>query len=168
MSSSRSEVYLHLVWATKLRQPKITCELEAGLFEVIREQIHTCDCQVIALNGTEDHVHLLIRYGRETSLSELMNRVKGVSSRWMNAQIPKQAPDDLPTFAWQPGYGVFSLGFNQVKAAKAYVCRQKERHALGKTWDYFEQVPDETVPMHTKSRKAKLQTMTNNESKEHK
>jgi REP element-mobilizing transposase RayT len=75
-----------------------------------------CDnqgCVLRASGAADDHVHLLISLGKETSMSSIMMHVKKDSSRWMNEQGRSR-------FAWQDGYGAFSTGYSQLPAVRAY------------------------------------------------
>jgi putative transposase len=87
MRTSKAEVFLHFVWTTKMREPLILSVLEQELYRIIQSQVRKLGCDTIALNGTEDHVHLLIKYGRNVTLGRLMNQVKGVSSAFMNDRL---------------------------------------------------------------------------------
>jgi putative transposase len=140
LAGSKPEVYLHFVWATKLRRPSIPPELERDLYRVIEGEARRLRCQMLAINGMPDHVHLLTRLGRSVSLGKLMNQVKGVSSSFINQHL---YPDGDAQFRWQPGYGVFSLGPNQVERAIVYILNQKRHHSNGKLWPAWEETGGE-------------------------
>jgi putative transposase len=74
------------------------------------------------VNGTGDHVHLLINLPPSLSLSDAVRVIKTNSSRWMRAQ--RRASK----FGWQPGYAAFSVSQSNVKAVAAYIERQEEHH----------------------------------------
>jgi len=81
---------------------------------------------VFALNGTENHVHLVVQLAGSVSQSQLMQEVKGASSHWINHQFrPDQA------FNWQGAYGAFSFYRQSLPKVIAYVDHQEERHRLG-------------------------------------
>lgn len=130
MADSRSQLVYHFVWATKGRQRFISQEREQLLFRLIRSQVVKQGCHVLALNGTVNHVHLLLVGKRTTSPAIIMARVKGASSYGMN-QISQRDESSPAYFDWQDGYGVFSLGWNQIPPIAAYIAQQKERHQTG-------------------------------------
>jgi hypothetical protein len=79
--------------------------------------------RVYALNGWIDHIHLVASIPPRISIADVVKGLKGASSHYINHEI--RLPDH---FAWQRGYGVFTLGETQRAAAEAYVERQKEHH----------------------------------------
>ena len=91
------------------------------------------------VGGVEDHVHLLIGLSPAVALSELMRRLKGESSKWISAEWP-----GLAGFAWQDGYGAFSIGHAQVDKTVRYISRQRVRHTKVSFADEFR----EFVMMH--------------------
>jgi putative transposase len=68
-----------------------------------------------------DHVHLLVRFGSAISVSDMVQRIKGSSSHWLN-----QRPESW--FAWQGGYGAFTVSESQVKVVQKYIQHQEEHH----------------------------------------
>jgi putative transposase len=70
-----------------------------------------------------DHVHLLIRYRPDLSHSELLQQIKGRSSKWINETF-----SGSNHFAWQEGYGGFTVSKSSVPAVEAYIAGQKEHH----------------------------------------
>ena len=143
MPDSVANVYLHFVWATKWREGAIPADLERDLHRIIEGEVRRLGCQVIAVGGTENHVHLFVKFGRNVSFSRFMEQVKGVTSRFLNENSPAILDDPDKTFHWQPGYGVFSVGRNQIDPVIAYVRSQREHHATGNTHPDWEP-PDET------------------------
>jgi REP element-mobilizing transposase RayT len=70
----------------------------------------------------EDHVHLLVRMSHDVAPSALMREIKSGSSRWLRAEV------GVREFAWQEGYGAFSVSASQADAVKTYIDRQPEHH----------------------------------------
>jgi REP element-mobilizing transposase RayT len=124
MSQSLSKIIVHLVFSTKERRPFLQDK-------PLREELHgylggiltNLDCQPVGIGGVEDHVHLLFALSRTEALAGVVKELKRSSSIW----IKKKSPE-LRDFAWQGGYGAFSLGMSQIDAACAYVAKQEERH----------------------------------------
>jgi REP element-mobilizing transposase RayT len=93
---------------------------------------------VLAVDGTDDHVHLLLQLSSKTSLAELMKQVKGVSSAMVNDR------DDLEErFRWQEGYGAFSVSRSHLPRVIAYINNQKQHHAAGTTLPQWEETDEE-------------------------
>ena len=142
MRHSGCEIYLHFVWATKHRQPMVCIEWEAELYRVIRAEALRAGCSVLAINGTEDHLHILLKMGSTVSAARLVNQMKGVSSNFINERYCMNG--EQTRFCWQNGYGVCSVGINQLTPVFAYIHQQKEHHAGGTSRERWE--PQSTCP----------------------
>ena len=138
MRRSKVELYLHLVWVVKGRQDRITGAFEAEVYRCITGEAANLGCQVFAIGGLSDHIHLLAQVPGKVSASHLAQQVKGVSSRLMN----KLRPEFSDRFDWQPGYGCFSLGRNQIDPIRKYIEDQKQHHQTGKTWPDWEETDE--------------------------
>ena len=123
MPSAYTQNYYHAVFSTKHRANLITEDLEARLYSFLGGIVRDLRCTLIAVNGMPDHVHLLIRYRPDLSHSELLQQIKGRSSRWINETFP-----GVSHFSWQEGYGGFTVSRSGVPAVEAYISRQKEHH----------------------------------------
>ncbi len=75
------------------------------------------------IGGVEDHVHLYLRWRPDGKVSDLMRTVKARSSKWVHDTFA-----ELGAFAWQEGYGVFSVSKSQEKTVKKYIARQAAHH----------------------------------------
>ena len=76
-----------------------------------------------AIGGMPDHVHLLIQWRTDDSVSNLLRNIKSRSSAWIHRTFP-----DLATFAWQEGYSVFSVSKSIEPDVKAYIEHQADHH----------------------------------------
>jgi putative transposase len=126
--------YYHLVWSTSDRLPLITENIEVELYNYIRYKCHTLNCPLHAIGGINDHIHMVISIPPSMAVSDLVKRIKGSSSHFVNQA--KLEPDFK--FAWQREYGLFSLGGQQLDRAVSYVNNQKEHHARGLTQRFLE------------------------------
>lgn len=124
MGQTLAKVLLHVVFSTKERRPFISPEIESALFAYIGGICRNHDALLLAAGGVADHVHLLLSFGRETSIANLVMHIKKDSSRWIKTQGPRFAE-----FAWQEGYGVFSIGESQREDLLTYIAGQHEHHA---------------------------------------
>jgi len=115
--------YYHMVFSTKHRLELITPDLEERLHPFMGGILGDLGCTPIVVNGTLDHVHLLTRYPSDLSHSDMLRHVKSRSSKWVHETFP-----ELRAFAWQEGYGGFTVSKSVKPAVEAYIWRQKEHH----------------------------------------
>jgi len=127
MGHSLSCLFFHLVWSTYKRVPYITNELKPRLYRHIGSLIETEDIELVAIGGIYDHIHLLIQCSRPQNLSMFLRRIKSSSSKFMN-EINKDV-----YFAWQKGYGNFSVSPTMVHKVAQYINNQEAHH---KNFDY--------------------------------
>lgn len=123
MPSTWTQNYYHTVFSTKNRAAWIKPELEARLYPFMGGILRDLRCALMAINATEDHVHLLVRYRADLSHSELLQQIKARSSKWINETFPQ-----FGHFAWQEGYGGFTVSKSVVPRVEAYIGAQKEHH----------------------------------------
>jgi putative transposase len=124
MAQSLSAVYLHLVFSTKNRYPflrdaAIRNEIHAYLGGITK----TLGCPPLIVGGVEDHVHLLCRMARGITQSDWVKEIKRVSSIWIKQRDPACAG-----FAWQAGYGVFSVSASMLERTREYIVNQEPHH----------------------------------------
>jgi REP element-mobilizing transposase RayT len=115
---------VHLVFSTKNRASLITPEIEPNLFGYMHGIVENNKSKLILVNGTSNHIHLLVSLGKTLSISELIGDIKRDSSKWI-----KSKGKEFQDFHWQEGYGAFSVGQTQVKEVMNYIAKQKEHHA---------------------------------------
>jgi REP element-mobilizing transposase RayT len=123
MPNAYTQNFYHTVFSTKHRANLITPDLEIRLFPFIGGIVRDLRCTLLAINGMPDHIHLLIRYRADLSHSEMLQQIKARSSKWINDAVPQNIP-----FAWQEGYGGFTVSKSGVPEVQAYISRQKEHH----------------------------------------
>ncbi len=93
---------------------------------------------VYAVNGTEDHVHLVMSVPPTIAPAGLIGQLKGASARLINAELGPEPP-----FAWGGGYGLFTVGPRQLSTAVSYVRAQKQHHAQHTTTAALERTSDD-------------------------
>jgi putative transposase len=136
MPQSLAKILIHTVFSTKERRPFLQDK-------ALREELHhylggiltNRDCQPLIVGGVADHVHLLSTLSRTESVAEVVKEVKRGSSLWL-----KTKTSDLHAFAWQNGYGIFSIGFSQVQTVRHYIAQQEEHHRRVSFQDEFRQL----------------------------
>jgi REP element-mobilizing transposase RayT len=126
MRRVQTRLYVHLVWATWGRLPLITPEIRERLYAVMQHQASKLRCEVIAIGGIEDHVHVLLRFGPTVVISALVGRMKGASS-YLAEQVLGH------TFKWQGSYGAYSVSRHGVDRVRSYVLNQEAHHRDGTT-----------------------------------
>jgi REP-associated tyrosine transposase len=114
-------VVVHLIFSTKLRQPLIAPGIRSDLFAYLGGIVRELRSTALIINGTSDHVHMLMRIRPTQSVAEIARIVKANSSGW----IRKKGRKD---FGWQAGYGVFSVSESNIPAVTKYIATQEEHH----------------------------------------
>jgi putative transposase len=119
---SYTKLLYHIVFATKARAASIENAWRARLLEYLAGAATGLGASVIAVGGVEDHVHLLVGLRATHSLADFLREPKKASSVWVHGEI------GLASFAWQEGYGAFTVDQSSVDAVYAYVKGQEEHH----------------------------------------
>ena len=138
MPHRKAEIYLHFVWGTWKREAMLTPDCENRIYGCVRLEIEGLGCDVLAINGMPDHLHVVVRANPAVAVSNMVKQAKAVTTRMANDQ---RISGDA--FKWQPGYGVFSLSRPHVERAVAYVKNQKRRHADNNIWPQWEDCGDD-------------------------
>ena len=120
MPQSLDHVLVHLVFSTKDRRPYLVDGVRQELHAYLAGTVRATGCVCLRVGGVEDHVHIALRLSRTMSVANLVEDVKTSSSRWLKSSSPD--------FAWQRGYGVFSVRPRDAKSLIAYIDRQVEHH----------------------------------------
>ena len=124
MPQSLSKVYLHLVFHIKTTSPQIQTNDLVRMHAYIGQLINKTGCVNIWVGGIEDHVHALCLLSREETISHLVEEIKRNSSRWIKT-VDEQYYKD---FAWQGGYGCFSVSQSVVDKTLNYIKNQSQHH----------------------------------------
>ncbi len=132
-------LYYHLVWGTKNRLPLIIPDIESDLHDYIIGKADALKCIIHAIGGIENHVHIVVSIPPKLSVSDFLGHLKGSSSHHINHEIRGYEKK----FAWQRGYGVFSLGAKQLGEAVTYVINQKQRHNEGNIIPVLERIEED-------------------------
>lgn len=118
------QLFYHIVWATKHREPLLTPDIELIVYEILRTKARGLGGVVFAINGTDDHVHLVVAIPPKIAVATFIGQVKAVAATKFN----KSKARALPLY-WQEEYGVFSFDAKRLPYVVAYVERQKVQHA---------------------------------------
>ena len=132
MGQSLSKVYVHIVFRVKTTFQQIRKKDRNELYAYIGAVIKNNDSIPIAINGTDDHIHILCVMSKNISLSKLVENIKSNSSRWI-----KTIDSYYNKFAWQGGYSGYSVSASVHDRTKRYIENQEEHH---KKMTYQEEV----------------------------
>ena len=123
MPQSLAQIYVHIVFSTKERYPFIQTDVEPELYAYMADTIQRMGGAPYLINGMPDHVYVLSSLPRTIPLSKYIEDIKRNSSRWIKTK------DGLyQKFAWQNGYGAFSVSSSKKDSVKHYIAGQKEHH----------------------------------------
>lgn len=123
MSQSLSKIYIHIVFHIKNDSVAIRPAEKQRLYAYMGSVLKTNNSIPIAINGTHDHVHILCVMSKNIALAKLVEEIKRHSSRWI-----KTLDGYYQHFAWQGGYGGFSVSPSLHDKTKRYIENQEEHH----------------------------------------
>lgn len=127
------QLYYHLIWSTRRREPVLTPSVEAVLYGHIRDKVRELGGTALALDGWLDHTHLVTGMPAKIAVSEFVRQVKGYSSYQFN----HSGHPDAPVY-WQAEYAAFSIDPRNLQAVVRYVERQKQHHRALTTRPHLE------------------------------
>jgi putative transposase len=122
MTHSFRSHYFHLIWSTRNRESLISRESQFSLYAYMGGVIKNYDGKLIEAGGTLDHVHLLVGLNLPDKFSDFIRDLKTSSSSWLKKNSSQQH------FAWQDGYGSFSVSYSSLEKVKQYIKNQEEHH----------------------------------------
>ena len=123
MANTYTQIHLQIIFAVKYRQALILPEWKIRLHQYISGIVRNHRHKMLAINSMPDHLHMLIGFRPHQSLADLMSKVKGDSSEWINLEhLTKKQ------FRWQEGYGAFSYTKSLVHTVANYIDNQEEHH----------------------------------------
>ena len=98
-------------------------EIEIELFQYLTNLCNLSGCIAIEVGGHKDHVHILCRISKHTSIPKLLEKIKGISSKWIKTRFR-----ELNDFYWQDGYGAFSVSASDLDSTISYIRNQRSHH----------------------------------------
>ena len=113
----------HCVFSTKQRRRFITPTLQERLWPMMGGIAREQGLKALAIGGVEDHVHLLLSLSTTIPIAKAIQLIKGASSKWVHDTFPEHR-----LFAWQEGYGAFTIGVSQTDVTRTYIRSQPEHH----------------------------------------
>ncbi len=124
MGHTFSHVLLHVIFSTKNRMRLIQPDFRQRLYEYLAGIARDEFGAARKIGGTDDHLHGLISLRTDVSIAEALRKWKSLSSLWVHREFPNHQD-----FAWQSGYGVFSVSESNAPAVIQYIETQVEHHA---------------------------------------
>jgi len=125
MADSLTNLLYHIVFSTKNREPLIREAFRDELEKYIAGIIRNEGGILLGIGGRPDHLHLIAKLRPDRSVAEMVRLIKANSSKWVNEHHGEPG-----RFAWQSGYGAFSVSQSQLDALRAYVANQAEHHRV--------------------------------------
>lgn len=135
MSNTYTQIHIQAVFAVKHRECIILDSWKNELYKFMAGIVAHNGHKLIAINGMPDHIHILFGMRPSQSLSDLMQDIKGSSSRWIN---DKRFIRDK--FFWQEGYGAFSYRKSELPQMIRYIENQQTHHAKETFIDEYRQM----------------------------
>ncbi len=122
MPSTHLSLHYHVVFSTKERHPWIEPAWIEDLHGYLGGCVKTLGAVPEEIGGIADHVHMLLGLRATHCVADVLREIKKVSSRWVHEEVR------IPRFAWQDGYGAFTVSSSNTAAVRRYIATQAEHH----------------------------------------
>ena len=123
MAQSLSKILVHLIFTTKSCQPFISKEIREELCAYLVGILRNHESPALSVGAVEDHVHILFSLSRNYAIKSIVEEVKKSSSKWVKTKGP-----GFGGFAWQSGYGAFSVSQSAMASTRRYIAEQEAHH----------------------------------------
>ncbi|MEI9475795.1 MAG: IS200/IS605 family transposase [Deltaproteobacteria bacterium] len=123
MANTYTSLHYHIVFSTKNRENHIRAEARDRVWAFLGGIARENKMKALCVGGTENHIHILVMTPPAMALSKMVQLLKGGSSKWIHETFP-----EMRTFAWQDGYGAFTVSKSQVLEVIRYIQGQQEHH----------------------------------------
>ncbi len=124
MPQSLSNLYVHLIFSTKNREPLLVGDIANEIHPYLVGICENIGCPSIQTGGVADHVHCLFRLSRTMTIAEIVEKLKVNSSKWIKTKDTR-----YHSFHWQSGYGAFSVSHSNVDKVVKYIAEQETHHS---------------------------------------
>ena len=132
MANTYTALHYHLVFSTKLRERWITPDIETRIWQFLGGIARENHMKALCIGGVEDHIHILLGAPPTIAPAKAVQLIKGGSSNWIHDKFP-----NLRTFAWQDGYGAFTVSKSNIPDVINYIQNQREHHKTTTFQDEF-------------------------------
>ena len=123
MGNSYISCYVHYVFSTKDHEKWLKSDIRERLFPYLGGICKENSLKLIKAGGVDDHLHLLVSLPSTITIAKAIQYLKGGSSRWIHETF-----ENMKDFAWQEGYGAFTIGVSQIDRIKIYITNQEDHH----------------------------------------
>ncbi len=125
MANSYTSLFTHVIFSTHNREPLLKSALRERLFAYMGGIARANKIKAVSIGGVMDHAHMLVLVPANIPVAKAVQLIKGGSSKWLH-----ENHTSLNNFAWQEGYGAFSISASQVPEVAAYIAEQEEHHRI--------------------------------------
>lgn len=132
MANTYTSPHYHIVFSTKNREPWITADIEPRIWAYLGGIATKNRMKPIQIGGVDDHVHVLLGAPATFAPAKVAQLIKGGSSAWIHTEFP-----ELKNFAWQDGYGAFTVSKSGLPKVKDYILNQRDHHQRHSYRDEF-------------------------------
>ena len=123
MANTFTQIYIQFIFAVQDRVSLIRCEWKDELYKYITGIVQNNKHKLISINGIPNHIHVFIGYKPHQLIPDLLQDIKGSSSKWINKK-----GFFMGKFKWQEGYGAFSYSHSQIDSVVKYIMNQEQHH----------------------------------------
>ena len=123
MANTYTALHYHLIFSTKNREEWILPQVENQVWAYLGAIARNNKMTALSVGGIENHVHLLVTIPPIIAVSKALQLLKGGTSKWIHDTFPK-----LRSFAWQDGYGAFTVSKSQIIGTMQYIQGQRDHH----------------------------------------
>lgn len=135
---SHTRILVHSVWTTKKRIPYLSDQIRDTVISHICENAKSKNIYINHINGYYEHLHALISLGRDQDIADIMQKIKGESSFWINKNKLTRLK-----FEWQDDYYAVSIGMNQLDGLREYIRHQAQHHQKVTVNDELDKLAEE-------------------------
>lgn len=125
MANTYTSLHYHVIFSTKNREPLLSIEVRERVWRYMGGIARANEMTALEIGGVADHVHVLVSLPASQAIAKAVQLIKGGSSHWVRENIA-----GLNGFAWQDGYGAFTVSESQVAAVRDYIRQQEEHHRV--------------------------------------
>jgi len=126
MAHAHVQVWIHYVWSVKDREAVLIPTVRGPMLQHVRQYAAEERMVLDTINAVEDHVHCLMALEARSVICDVVGRIKGESSHWINAERLTKKP-----FSWQDGYSAQSVSPQNLDRVRQYI-RDQEKHHRGR------------------------------------
>lgn len=127
MSHSVSRLTVHLVWVTKYRYHVLQGDIQIRTRDLLVQICNSENVEILKGVVSKDHVHVHIEYPPSISISSLVKKMKGRTSRLLQIEFPQLKKKYWGRHFWAVGYGAWSTGNISDKMVQEYLEHHKDK-----------------------------------------